>query len=253
MTAQEFILKLLDAIYSDSHPTYYRGLPDVGFPLLPSVGRNVTDATVDRLNRDRTILSTFKRCALPYLPATPRNDFEWLFIAQHHGLPTRLLDWTTNPLVALHFAIRGRPDCDGCIHRVSQLATITDLTLFDPFDMDEPVAVIPPLIHQRFSNQAGVFTLQGNPFKPFTHENLRTIVVDRGFKDELKQWLRRMGITASFLFPGLDSLAAELSETHGFTHGGNFRSEPRSALSNRETPPASPDEALTTVSNSLSS
>jgi FRG domain len=226
MTSQAFIMKVLDEIYTDSLPTYYRGLPDVGFSLLPSVGRNVTDATVDRLNRDRMILEAFKRCALPYLTAPPRNNFEWLFIAQHHGLPTRLLDWTTNPLVALYFAVSNCPDRDGCIYSVSHLATISDLSLFDPFDMDEPRAVIPPLIHQRFSNQGGIFTVQGNPFKPFTHENLRKIVIGRRFKDEIKRWLRRMGITVSFLFPGLDSLATELSEVHGFTFQHNSQSEP---------------------------
>jgi hypothetical protein len=217
MTTQKFIIKLLDDIYNDSLPTYYRGMPDAGYALLPSVGRNCPKGTTDRLNRDRLILDAFKRCALPYLPAPPRNDFEWLFIAQHHGVPTRLLDWTTNPLVALYFAVSSCPNDDGCIYSVHQLPTISDLSQFDPFDMDEPRGVIPPLIHQRFSNQAGLFTIQGNPFKPFAHENLRKIVIGQVFKDETKRWLRRMGITISFLFPGLDSLAVELAEVHGFS------------------------------------
>lgn len=215
-TTQEFITRFLDDIYTDVLPVYYRGLPDADYELLPSVGRQRRKDVCEYLNSEKRILDEFKRRALPYLPTVPQSDFEWLFIAQHHGLPTRLLDWTTNPLVALYFAVASCQAKHGCIYRVHQMPTIPDLSFFDPFHMGEPRAVVPPVIHQRFANQAGLFTV-GNPFEPFTHESLRKVVIDAGFKEETVRWLRRMGITSSFLFPSLDSLAAELGELHGFS------------------------------------
>jgi FRG domain len=59
------------------------------------------------------MLAAFKRQARPYIDPMPINDFEWMFVAQHHGLPTRLLDWSTNALAALFFAVSGAPSRGG--------------------------------------------------------------------------------------------------------------------------------------------
>ena len=77
-----------------------------GYPVSPGQQTHASGGIVVGPSPER-MLAEFKRSARPYLGELPSNDFEWMFIAQHYGLPTRLLDWSTNALVALYFAVSG--------------------------------------------------------------------------------------------------------------------------------------------------
>ena len=81
----------------------YRGVRSLAHALVPKIGRYKKLHTKNRLKEEKIILRLFKEQSVPHLTFVPDDDWEWLALAQHPGLPIRLLDWTRNSLVAAYF------------------------------------------------------------------------------------------------------------------------------------------------------
>src|SRR5262245_49355448 len=79
---------------------WFRGHGNVAHTLLPSIARHANG-----LAREEMLLKRFKQNAFPFTHRPPQEEWDWLFLMQHFGVPTRLLDWTESPLVGLYFAV----------------------------------------------------------------------------------------------------------------------------------------------------
>lgn len=195
----------------DERTVIYRGIKSVSYPLLPKIGRIVPPESIgSRAANEKEILRLFKERALRFLDFIPASDWDWLALGQQHGLPTRLLDWTDNPLVACYFAVEEPNDEDSVLYAYRDKAYIDTEKHPDPFRYRGVGKFIPKHISPRITNQGGLFTIHPKPYEPFQSADMEKIVIPREIRSSLKRTLNKYGIDRFSLFPGLDGLSAHI-------------------------------------------
>lgn len=139
---------------------WFRGQSDSSWLLLPKAGRPnfyLPD------NRDLGRFKAWRHDAFPYLEINIESEFEMLAYAQHHGLATRLLDWTGNPLVAAYFAVSADPDKDGVIFCYSPEIFVNLKTATLRNENLHGAGLITRAFDGRMLNQKGLFTVHSPP------------------------------------------------------------------------------------------
>lgn len=209
-TLEEFH-RVLD-LYRKSTRFKFRGQADSDWELIPKAGRKNFSRT-----NDFNLFEQWKRRAVAYLDSNNKTEWELLAIAQHNGLPTRLLDWSHNPLVAAFFASSDSMNKDGVIYAYSPIEFLLNPP-FGPFDLKEQKIKIgfiqPNSSSKRLINQFGYFTIHSNPKTPLTSNNkigvLEKITIKAKVKKQLLFMLNQYGINNLSLFPDLEGLSNHL-------------------------------------------
>jgi hypothetical protein len=208
----------------------------------------------DYAAKEPHLVRNFQKYAHPESPGES-SIWNWLALAQHHGLPTRLLDWTFSPYVALHFATSDlqRFDEDGeiwCVdfgetnrHLPAPLRRTLDEEGSQVFNgemlgrharslaeldrlADRPFVLFlePPSLDERIVNQAALFSLMSSPRTRLDEwlaahpVSYRRVLIPKRLKWEVRDKLDQGNITERVLFPGLDGLGLWLSRY--YTHRG---------------------------------
>jgi hypothetical protein len=87
-------------------PLWYRGCGKISYQLKPSLYRHNNSQNIEDLIRlEKFLLERFRQRSIPFHSRQIADPWEWLFLMQHYGVPTRLLDWSESPLLALFFAV----------------------------------------------------------------------------------------------------------------------------------------------------
>jgi len=233
------LLNILENKVVTNDYTLFRGHNDFTWKLLPKIARDVIKFR-SKVDNESLMIETFKRYAKQFLGKALQNEWDYFALAQHHGMATRLLDWTTNPLAALWFCVQ-KPCCvDFGALWVLQLESddylkasqIEDDKKTKPwFEVHDPLKLFnyyspltitnsiivyqPHLLDQRIVNQNGWFTVHQNIKNEYVdlsqHEKfssrLTKILVPKSVFSDIRSKLDTLGVNQMSLFPDLDGVS----------------------------------------------
>lgn len=225
----------------------YRGMPDASYHLQTSLDRNCREKAS---LLEKHLLNNFTKYASIEDPTIKDSVWKAMIIGQHHGLPTRLLDWTHSTIVALHFATSegnlsdlDKRDCavwridvrelnqrlperykqvldenSTFIFSIDALTQITDsIDEYDKEMMSNSFVVVePPSIDQRIVNQYSFFSIMPLALESLDEflantENTIKYVISKDLRWDLRDMLDQMNMNERLIYPGLDGIAKWLA------------------------------------------
>ena len=232
-------------------PFYYRGMPDKDFDISTSLSRNCGGMSE---MMELPMLESFAKYVSIIDPTINESVWKAMVVGQHHGLPTRLVDWTHSALVALHFSVTevnledlSRRDCvvwridarelnrklPGKYRKALEQKKTLSFTLpmlmevagsiaeYDQdMDQESMVLIEPPSIDQRIVTQYSFFTMLPRgvddliPFLDQHTEHTVKYVIDRKLRWELRDILDRLNLNERTIYPGIDGIAKWLARQY---------------------------------------
>ncbi len=241
LTSVESLIDILEKIsVNNGGDFWFRGQSVFDWDLSPGFFRlpgNVSEST---------LLMRFKQTAAQLISSIPKESFDWMFLMQHYGLPTRLLDWSESPLIALYFAVENayHHGEDGSLWILDpiKLNTISRIKgrnedYFIPSFEDEvlnsytmesvrsghqnvsllPVAIIATRNNPRIQAQLGVFTVHHNSNETIEKNEKEKshyikIKIPAASKEHIKKQLSMLGYSKFQIFPELSSISDVIKE-----------------------------------------
>jgi hypothetical protein len=222
--------------FEDDNCEWFRGQADIAWELIPSISRiknpkksgNIEHFDWEEL--EEYLLEEFEKQATPFMDFKPANKWESLVHAQHHGLPTTLLDWTSNPLKALFFSVEdtSKDNIDGVVYacdikNYSPTTKHTELA----FQEERINCFQTSHLNNRIIAQEGCFSAYPLPQGFESFKSLKqhmedgnsglwiehVITIPKNNKAYIRKELRKLGITHQSLFPGLDGIAKSIANS----------------------------------------
>lgn len=216
-------LDIIGEFSAGNNLTLFRGQPNIKRRLLPAVARN--SSNIDSVSVEKDMLDMLHKYGANKLSNEHSGYWYLLSEAQHFGLKTRLLDWSSNPLVALWFACQN-PGKQPHVY-VLKADSLMDADLnTDPFEQTQTKVLHPKRCHPRVDAQNGWYTVHsssnqtgnnGQRFVPLEEElaasgNLMEIPILPAVKEKLLDELDQCGVNERLIYPDLSGLCRHINK-----------------------------------------